>query len=699
MRRRSYIAEALQLIRSYGLDRYREVAEFEVQLENGWPGEALAKASLPWLDEYVEREERCRNLLPKVPDEDELPDFDVEIGELVENPGVRVGLRFTDSPRHVMISGATGFGKTVMLRRIVNGMDAHARRTGQKLSIIILDMKGDFVDVPERLGRDRWDHYSVHDGFRLGLNCPANSMPPQLWINQLTKVVAARCGLILSASCLAAIFRFALETMNPSPARPVAWPSLPIMYDIARSVSLTSFASKPDYAKTLIQRLEEIVANSGALFDTLSGFDVIEHVLEPGRSAVIDMTAFDPRLANLVVDILISQLLYPRVFQRRTIDTTECVLVMDEADQFCSARESAVYPEGYAPSALWAKIGREFGLEEILALTFVGYASPYIRSNVCYHLSFNQQDPASITETARGLLLPPEGMRLLTSLQRGQCIYKDAQAPCSYGMLVNADYVAPARISRPSHFDQHPYVPGKDLKDIPELDAAVRRLRSKRARVTTQESSKAETSNGLSKPAFSLLVQATASTWYPLARLWEKTGDVPSFDVQKAVRKELQEAGFADFQDTRISSRNQGLILPTDMGHRVVGCEPPDFKGRGGLVHGHLCHWIAMLGKKRGHKTRFEWQVPATNHPVDVVWSIDGKPHAFEAVDTSYANITDHLRACLCTEQPVETVTIVACQKKQLKAIRKTVDAELLLAPWTARIHYMPAESLLKELF
>ena len=42
------------------------------------------------------------------------------------------------------------------------------------IAILILDFKGDFLDIPSRLGRDRWSLFSPEEGFRLGLAPPVN---------------------------------------------------------------------------------------------------------------------------------------------------------------------------------------------------------------------------------------------------------------------------------------------------------------------------------------------------------------------------------------------------------------------------------------------------------------------------------------------------------------------------------------------
>lgn len=120
-----YVQKLLRLIHAYHLDDRHpdELASVLFMAEHGLLTDDQARAWLlriqPWIDEL----ERKPNLLPRAPDADELGTFDIEIGELVERPGTRVGIRLLDRPRHFLVSGATGSGKTNILRIIIHGID------------------------------------------------------------------------------------------------------------------------------------------------------------------------------------------------------------------------------------------------------------------------------------------------------------------------------------------------------------------------------------------------------------------------------------------------------------------------------------------------------------------------------------------------------------------------------------------------
>ena len=689
----SYAAQAVATIHKHGLARFPRAKRVLFLAEHHKLSESLAKAALlTWLKRLVDAQTRCPVLLKAPPEAEELGTYHVEIGELVEQLGVRVGLRVADRPRHLITAGATGAGKSVLLRRLVMALDAYGRKHGCPRSILVIDMKGDFIDIPEQLGRDRWDQYSVHEDFRTGLNSPGNLVPHDIWINQVAKILGARCDLVMATPGIAEMIRFSLRELNRSPARPLGWPSLPLVYEMCKTGAMPAFFSKGEYGRSALQRMAEVVNNSGELFNTFSGFDVVEHLIAPGKSAVLDLTALDPRIANIVIDIIVSQILYSRLYQRHTVDTTEFVLVIDEADPFCSVRSSSAYPEGYSPLALLMKQGREFGVMVCLGMTFLGFCSRFISANATYQCLFTQQDPDSIQEAVQTLQIPG-CQTLMASLPTGTCVYKEAQGPFPHAMLMQADFVEPARIGRPATFDRHPFLPGKQIEDIPELKAAIEQLK---AQHRTQAKTKSE---GLSEDAHDLLHAACDHPWYPVARLWEKVGRKPSPEAQKKARIALHNKGMAEFDQIRVGKRNCLLVIPTTEGFETLQLQPRSYHGRGGIAHNHVSHWLAMWGKGQGYKTEIEALVPGTNHAADCLWSKDGILHAFEMVATCESNILSHLDACFIQSTAVTTVTLVAFQKSVLDDLRKIVTQERPLAPYLDRIRFVSAEQVLKEVF
>jgi len=208
MRQGHYIAKLLEMIAYYRLaDRHPdEIDHIVLMAENNMLSDAIAKAQLQRIRPWIEDQKLCWNGLPPAPTPDKLGEFDVLLGELIERPGTRAGIRFLDKPRHILISGATGSAKSSLLRRLIIEIDKIHIKTGKPISILVLDPKGDFVDIPERLGRRRWRHYSVHDGFRIGLNPPVGFKNPTTWsqlqncFGEGENLSTSMCGGLISAA-------------------------------------------------------------------------------------------------------------------------------------------------------------------------------------------------------------------------------------------------------------------------------------------------------------------------------------------------------------------------------------------------------------------------------------------------------------------------------------------------------------------
>ena len=124
-----------QLITAYRLDsRSSEFAQLKMAIERGMISEAIAKAYMAGVQQAVDQLDVFPVNLMRVPSREELYAAgkpDVELGHLMEGEdGVRFGLRLLDRPRHVLIAGATGSGKSTALRNIIINVDRIGRREG-----------------------------------------------------------------------------------------------------------------------------------------------------------------------------------------------------------------------------------------------------------------------------------------------------------------------------------------------------------------------------------------------------------------------------------------------------------------------------------------------------------------------------------------------------------------------------------------
>lgn len=699
MRQGYYVNQLLQVIEAYRLeDRHPdEIEPIVLAAQHGMLSDSMAKAYLVMIEPWVDAQKRCWNGLSRAPNQEELGEYDIPLGELIERPGVRAGVRILDNrPRHILVSGATNSGKSALLRRLVIATEKLYSQLGKPINILVLDLKGDFVDIPDRLGRSRWRHYSIHDGFQIGINSPKGFRSTTSWINQVTRIIAAHCGLIFSASSLASVMRFALPYLNTPPTNILNWPSLSLILEILQRAPADVFATKKQYTEALIQRLDYLVGNSKGLFDTPHGFDVIRDMVSPGLCAVIDLTVTSPLLVNIIGDLICSQILFWRMYERVTEDPL-FLLVADEADTLCSYRTASLYLEGYTCLGQTTKQGREFKIMTALAQTYLGDCSQFISSNATYHFTFNQTDPNSSGEASRTLHLDRGGPTILDALQPSQCIYKESQGPFSRAMLLQVDYEKPSDAVRPDAFDQLPCDPAKSLDDpdMKELADALdghiaehRRGKLRRSRLAGKKAG---------KHAHNLLHAIATHPWAPAKELWKATGQTPTPVVQKAVRRELAGAGMAMSEQIRLGSANVLLYQLQEEGWRYINREPPARLGRGGIAHMHICHWIAMVEQEDGARTSCEWQ--AGNHPADCAKGVgDGLHDAYEVIVDCSSNLVSHLTA-LSQCANVRNIIVVCLQKKIIDEIQARIASEPAVKALGDRLHWELAETYLRRLW
>ena len=95
------------------------------RIEKGRLSPRQAQRWLRKIKPWVEEQERCFNPLRPAPDQSQLGQMDVELGELIERKDVtvRYGARSRQPGRSLMACGTTGSGKSTVLRRLVDELD------------------------------------------------------------------------------------------------------------------------------------------------------------------------------------------------------------------------------------------------------------------------------------------------------------------------------------------------------------------------------------------------------------------------------------------------------------------------------------------------------------------------------------------------------------------------------------------------
>lgn len=696
----SAVRRFLEIVDRYRLDRMLPELAYDIrEARAGRRTEDRAEFLLRHLEPFLDELDRLPLHLLEWPSDDELNGDgppDIELGCVRDQPDTRFGLRLLDRARSVIVAGAVGAGKSTAIRGIIMGVDRLAKQRGKPISILVLDRKGgEYGDLPGLLG-DNWQHYHAQHGAWLGLNAP-RGFPAHVWTSIVCALFAIAAGLVAGAGVLAQAMVWLLSLLNPGGGPADRWPDFQLILETVRRAP-RAFAQKPEYAQSLLAKLEEVVRASGDLLRTFRGLDV-EQIVAQGKSAAIDIANVEPPfLRMLVVWVILAQILSSRNQRGHLVETLEVLVVLDEADQDVSrAVESRFAAAGtLSPTGALLQHGREWGVAGVIGLHAMGTASREVLTNSPYHLIFNLADAESIAEAARTLLLPPGAGRIFPALRPGECFFRQAQSSWATPVLCTVDPVPPNRNPAPPVYDVPPCIPALPLDQLPEVLAALRQLRSpaKNAAADLAASAPQE----LPDLARNLMDLWALRPFTPPVRLWPELG-APSFEAQSAAREELASRKLAEFEDARISRTKISLMDITPEGWQFLRKAPPEMRGRGGLVHRHFANWLALAGRKRGYEAIVEWPVPGTGHTADCAWQIDGAWMIWECVVNCRENLCQHLRACLLESSAVAAVVVVAAEKRILRELEALVDADADLAPVRARISFETIEPYLREVY
>ena len=123
-------SELYRLVKRYRLDwrHPKELDPIMKMIERDRLRPRLAQIWIRKIDGWKKDQEKCFNPLPTAPDQETLGSFPIELGSLVEN-GCRIGIRL--KPRHLLVAGTTGAGKSNILRRLIDGLDSLNRDNGR----------------------------------------------------------------------------------------------------------------------------------------------------------------------------------------------------------------------------------------------------------------------------------------------------------------------------------------------------------------------------------------------------------------------------------------------------------------------------------------------------------------------------------------------------------------------------------------
>ena len=666
----------LDLIRQYQLDyRAFQIIYLRDMVEKGKISESMAMAHLSELEPLIRATELRGNFLFRPPwfsgEWNTEPSFDVELGDLLEAQGLRFGIRLR-RVKNIIIVGATGTGKTNAMRRIIQTVSEYNHRNPTHwVTMIIIDLKNDYMDRDFLLGSEGL-LFSAHHGLHLGFNPPPD-VGLETWFSFLAVCLAAPLNLIAARVTVLRMLNFLTPLLNVDSPELLQTPTPQNLRELTALTDLNCFSAKADYGKWLIQGLDGLIEDSGDLFSS-HGLDLVRDVIsQKQKHAIIDLSNLAVPVRRLAIYLLIGQVLIHRLATRYKCDRTEVMFMIGESELVTNQNAELQFPDGFSPLGLLARLGREMGLQLTVELSALQNTAPHILINAGSRIIYNLTDSYSIAQALQALLLDSRSDRMLASLNPGECLFLESQSNWPHTIWCKTDYVPPARNVANLHYDTHPTIMGQNIAEIPRVMQAIEDLR----KTHRQNHFRQKETTGDKATARKLLSLASLYPYVPVVYLWKIWGQKISPGLQASIRKELEDSKLAAFEEVRIGSSTYLLMEILPDGWQLLEMNSPQKPGRGGIAHRHFCRWIQLVREKEGFKVSTEWIAPGTNHPVDLCIQKDGQNQVYEILATCTDNVLSHLRACLIQSDRIDTVILVAPQKKVLEQVHKDIEMDL----------------------
>lgn len=700
------------LIKRYYLDvrhpeRYGRVVR---RIERGrmTPQQAAKWLKKRILHRDIERQIREGNYLPPAPTPDDLQREQetpmVTIGHYIERPEVELQVPVTQAVPHMLIVGKPDSGKSVTLRMYLKRVhELGLQYPDRKIACVVFDPKKDIPNPRTILGDDVV-HLQLQDPskVRFALNGPPGVFG-QVYAASMATILGARLGLIVSRTCLSAVYLWLLGLLNPAPkpGQPLKTPSVRLILDVLLNSPAYCWGEKIDYIKTLVQKLSALLVDAQGLLDADRGFEIVQDIILQGKHCVIDTSKFEPPyLRYLIADIILTQLLLYRLHNHLKTTRTCICLAYDEGDFFLSPDAQAAYVQTLSPASAGARWFREYGVQFIVCASSLQRIDPYLVTGMTCTFAHCTVDADSIRQIQRTMMLNRGTEKLLPALKAGQCIYREAQGPYPYPGLAQIDYIAPDHSPKAGSYDSTPFTEATGLDDLPHIQKALeeRIQECSKSRMRRQHASATgDTPNEVERK---FLDHMALHEYEPLEIVFSYMGNVTA-GTQKRILDKLTGCKLIEVKTVRAGRYWVRFGRITEKGWEHLGKSSSYPSLRGGVVHTNVCYLKRRLDLKNGCEKSFcEHRLEGSSGFHDVVSIKDGKYYITEAVIACDTNLAHHARDCfLNSTTPVATLTIVTLLKSEHKKLREMILSDPELVFCIDRVSFLTVDSILRGLY
>ncbi|MCB9852827.1 MAG: hypothetical protein H6819_07005 [Phycisphaerales bacterium] len=656
---------------------------------------ALAHVLSSLLDDFEAEQRISPNWLAPPPQQDDLypptcpPEF--EIGTTTET-GARFGLRIALECGSTLVTGISGGGKTSLVQQSL--VEIHQKLTN--VAQLVFDIKGDFTGVASIL-HPEVRVFRIREETPLCLIKPPKGVTRESWLPRIATYLCEYRGLKKSRHLLLDVLRrlcvhFGVDT---DPTRP--WPSLHNVLDFLKGVRCLRYGKDAEYRASLINELQGLLNDSGVVFDTCDGVEVLDHLLAPGGITVLQMETLPAPAQQFIIALVVERIVASRVARNVHNVALEVLVVLDEAQLVLSRKADFEAENGVAPLAMQLLRGRESGVGFIVVPHLLPDTSRAVLASAKTMIVVGGlTDVMSIDIAANMMNLPPKAKTMIPRLGRGQGLVREVGL-CDYTDAFLVDFDKP-KLSKGA-IDEATRrrlmltklaalrtQPSRPLTDYPTIMAELNIPWNSPKPASTAKNT---TSQSLSQEEIDLLQDCARhrDDWMKERR---SRLNVRDYKRMQKNAQSLEAAGLVRVHDIRLGRANYTFIEVMDAGWKMLGwARPPHYLGHGGLVHTVLIARVARhLASKKWTNVQTEFQVGPCRHAVDVYGrSPKAVPTAFE-ITLSKSNVVSNALKTLSNNGGIRELIFLCPVQADCTKVETMIRNEPLLTPLRPQIRF-----------
>jgi hypothetical protein len=675
-----------------GARRDPSLADYLALLEHDPANVGLAQVIAFMLDEYEEEQRLAPNWLATPPapedlyDPQHLPDF--EIGQTTET-GVRYGPRMACDCGSIVVTGISGGGKTSLVQNIIVG----THQCLHQVATLVFDVKGDYT-CTAALPHPAVRVHRMREEVPLRLFRPPDGLPLDAWLARVATYLCEYRGLKKSRHLFLDTARRLCQhfSVDRDPNKP--WPSLYNVLEYLQHMRGSKFGKDAEYRASLINELQGLLEDTGAVFDTCDGIDVEQQILTPGGVTVLQMETLPAPAQQMIISLTVERIIARRVAANVHNPCLEVLVVLDEAQQVLSRRADWEASNGIAPLASQLLRGREAGIGFIVVPHLLPDTSRAVLATAKSMLVVGGlSDVASIDIAAHMMNLPPRAKTMIPRLGRGQALAREVGLGAyTDAFLVDLDppVLAKDAVSEPVRQRMMapklaglPMTPSKPLTDCPSIMAELHAPWSRPPPATGARSA----AQPLTREQTDLLFDCARhrDDWMKERRVRLNIRD---YKILQGLAQALEARGLVVQHTIRLGRTTYGLIEVTDRGWQILGqTKPAHYIGHGSLVHTVLISRFARyLTSQNWANVQTEFPVGPTRHAVDAFGrSPNGVPTAFE-ITLSTSNVVSNALRALASPTVVQQLIFLCPVQKDCRKLEALLRKDPVAASHLGQI-------------